>query len=108
MRKHTIPLVLVVTALLVGSLVLANAVVQAQKPAEVDKVLGIQMSSDSFGVTWDVVGSGGGQIASAHFRVRSTIGQPATGWKQSTSFKEHTGYWQPFTYRVYLPLVVKN
>ncbi|MCD4737667.1 MAG: hypothetical protein K8R89_00190 [Anaerolineae bacterium] len=67
-----------------------------------------QMGSAHFGLDWNVVGTGGGKIASAHFQIRSTLGQPTTGWIASSHFKNHAGYWQRFTYRIFLPLVLRN
>lgn len=67
-----------------------------------------QMGSTHFGLDWNVVGSGGGKIASTHFQIRSTLGQPTTGWIASTHFKNHAGYWQNYTYRIFLPLVLRN
>ncbi|HNT78794.1 MAG TPA: hypothetical protein PKH77_27630 [Anaerolineae bacterium] len=68
------------------------------------------MESAHFGLDWDVVGAGGSEIASTHFRVASTIGQPATGNLSSAHFAAHTGYWQTLstTHRVYLPLVMRD
>ncbi len=67
-----------------------------------------QRGSANFGLDWNVVGTGGGKIASAHFQIRSTLGQPTTGWIASSHFKNHAGYWQNYTYRIFLPLVLRN
>lgn len=89
---------------------LTNQAASAQRPAlvEAEPFRPAQMGSANFGLDWNVVGCGGGKIASAHFQIRSTLGQPATGWIDSTNFKNHAGYWQNFTYRVFLPLVLRN
>jgi len=68
------------------------------------------MDSAHFGLNWDVIGAGGNTIASTHFRVVSTMGQPAIGNISSAHFAAHTGYWQNLStvYRIYLPLVMRD
>lgn len=68
------------------------------------------MDSAHFGLNWDVVGAGGSEIVSAHFRVAATMGQPAVGNLNSAHFAAHTGYWQTLgaTHRIYLPLVMRE
>ncbi len=89
---------------------LTNQAASARQPvlAESGSFSTVQMGSANFGLDWNVVGYGGGKITSAHFQIRSTLGQPTTGWIASTNFKNHAGYWQNFTYRVFLPLVLRN
>ena len=113
MRKHRPFLVLVLFGLLMGGIafILSNRpAVQAQDLFQPEGVQQIQMSSTNFDLSWDVIGTGGGVITSDHFRVHATIGQPTTGWKTSTNFQQHTGYWQSFgfTYNLYLPLIIRD
>lgn len=110
MKGYKWLLLLALAGLLAGGLVIALAgrPVQAQDPPLPGSALGVQMRFTHFRLDWYVIGSGGGEISSAHFRMRSTIGQPAVGWKSSTHFQEHTGYWQPFIRRIFLPLVLRS
>jgi hypothetical protein len=89
---------------------LVTGAAEAQTPPPEESITGqlLQLASDHFGLAWNVVAGGGDVMASDHFRIQSTIGQPATGWVEGTSFKVHAGYWQTFVYRVYLPLVLRN
>lgn len=109
--KHKLWILALSALLGVGMTVgLATVAAEAQTPPPGESVTGqlLQLASDHFGLAWNVVGGGGGVMASDHFRIQSTIGQPATGWVEGTSFKVHTGYWQTFFYRVYLPLVLRD
>ncbi len=67
------------------------------------------MGSAHFGLDWDVVSAGGGEIDSTHFQVASTIGQAAAGNISSDHFAVHTGYRQNMRtlYQLYLPIVLR-
>lgn len=67
-----------------------------------------QMASPHFRLDWRVGAAGGGRISSAHFQLSSTIGQPAIGPADSAHFALHTGYWQRFGTKIYLPLVMRG
>jgi hypothetical protein len=67
----------------------------------------MRMVSDHFSLNWDVLANGGNTMGSSHFRLSSTLGQPAIGNASSPHFELRAGYWQNFFYRVYLPLVLR-
>src|SRR5512133_1909649 len=64
-------------------------------------------------IDWYVLGGGGGASASAHYVVRGTLGQAASGppLAESTSFAVNAGYWFEGTLdrivRIFLPLVTR-
>jgi hypothetical protein len=68
----------------------------------------------AYDVTWNVVGGGGQPISSAHYVVRSTVGQPAASppYASSGAFVVSGGYWfgsaaAEAEYNVYLPIVMR-
>ena len=95
MRKNRPVVVLVVIGFL---LVLAvGAAVLAQ-------------GSASFNLDWHVVGSGGGESASASYRVQGTIGQSMSGPPDAAgaTYAMTSGYWVFGARRtVYLPTVAR-
>jgi len=68
----------------------------------------VQIGSAHFRIDWSVMASGGSRIGSAHYGLASTIGQPATGRKDSTHFNGCTGFWcfTNFLRRLLLPLIM--
>ena len=70
----------------------------------------VQMSSNSFSLRWNVAAAGGETMASESesFRLSATIGQPVVGAMEGDLFKHRVGYWQPWTFRIYLPLVLRS
>lgn len=49
--------------------------------------------SGSYDLSWHVIGAGGGERASASFRVQDTAGQPAVGRSQGTAVELIAGFW---------------
>lgn len=94
MRKTWILAVVFVTLLLGGALLLT-------RPSQAQ-------SSTSYAVEWNVFGGGLGEMSSSSYRLRATMGQALAGWFEGTNYKVHAGYWQNFTYRIFLPLVLKS
>jgi hypothetical protein len=92
---------------LTNQFVLAQSLQTPDAPATQETTALADMTSSNFSLAWNVMGQGGGKISSAHFKVHSSIGQPAVGNMSSTSFKLHTGFWQNFIRKVFLPLVIR-
>jgi len=97
------------------ALLLSTAVtVAAQAPPEGETggveagAASAEMRSNSFGLQWSVAASGGSTMESAHFRLSSTMGQPVAGTFDGDHFSHRAGFWQPWFYRVYLPLVIRG
>ncbi len=92
---------------LTNQFVLAQTLQTGQAPtADEAPQLG-DMNSTNYSLAWNVIGQGGGKISSPHYKVNSTIGQPAVGNLSSPSFKLHTGFWQNFLYKLFLPLLTR-
>jgi hypothetical protein len=52
------------------------------------------MSSASYTITTDVLGSGGGILQSTNYTMQCTVGQPSPiGISGSTSYVNHDGFW---------------
>jgi hypothetical protein len=111
MDNHKLALVLVMAAVLgLGVLVVllgGPAEAQTRPMVGSESARKLEFGSAHFGLDWNVLGSGGGEMSSTNFRLRSTIGQSAIGRQESAHFKNHAGYWQTFIFRVYIPLVLK-
>ncbi len=61
------------------------------------------VSSNSFSqnkageeINWDVIASGGGEVASTNYKVNVTIGQSVAGLTESVEHSLHIGFWQNF------------
>ncbi len=67
-----------------------------------------QVSSEHFGLNWNVGASGGNSMSSAHFGLASTTGQAAIGNSSSANFAHRAGFWQEFLHRILLPFIAKN
>jgi hypothetical protein len=69
---------------------------------------GVPIGSAHFGLNWSVIASGGGALSSPHFRLSSTLGQPATGAKGGANFGTCTGFWcgLDFVRDLFLPLLL--
>lgn len=79
------------------AMALTSAQANARQPAAVQQ----------YGMTWDVVASGGTTMSSSSYRLESTTGQAVAG---PSSNEDHTllsGYWQEFLWRVLLPIVLR-
>ena len=70
----------------------------------------LAQSSASFNLNWHVIGNGGGESGSAHYRVNGTFGQYAAAppASSSASFNVSGGYWFNAENRIYLPLILRN
>ena len=92
------------------SLLGGQALAQEGPPMSDQIISSTNMGSPHFGLDWNVVGTGGGTISSAHFTVSSTIGQPTVGTVDSAHFEVCTGYWcwLDRVASIFLPLVMKN
>ena len=55
---------------------------------------------------WDAVASGSSILTSAHYIMKSTIGQPVIGASKSAHYILHSGYWYDFLH-IFLPLTRK-
>jgi uncharacterized protein YdeI (BOF family) len=55
-------------------------------------VPGLSQAAD-YKIDWYSINSGGGLVTGGAFRVNSSIGQPAAGSTQSTSFLHFVGFW---------------
>jgi hypothetical protein len=71
-------------------------------------------TSTNFNLNWHVVGSGGGESASADYRVNGTMGQAFASPPKSSSasFTLNSGHWASSSASggtaVYMPAVLKN
>lgn len=71
----------------------------------------LAQSSAGFNLEWNVVGSGGGESASAGYRVEGTVGQSMAGSPPASggAFAVTSGYWVFDTRRtLYLPTVSRR
>lgn len=76
-----------------------------------DAQAGIQGTSDSYGLNWDVVSSGGNVMTSDSYTFKSTSGQVVIGQSSSPSFTMHSGYWvaiRDAISRIFLPLLMRE
>jgi ABC-type nitrate/sulfonate/bicarbonate transport system permease component len=87
---------------ILGLLFMTAAVALAQPgPAE-------PAEPQAFGLTWDVVASGGTSMSSAHYIMQSTAGQGVVGQSSSVGFGLHSGYWygiRNYINRVFMPML---
>jgi len=70
-----------------------------------------KMSSAHFALNWNVIGTGGGNIQSSHFKSSNTFGQPTTGHIDSAHYQTCPGFWCGainFVKRIFLPIILKN
>jgi hypothetical protein len=87
MRKRKrfllILLLLAAAGVWLGSSLLTTTA-QAQQPEAVQQ----------YGLTWDVVASGGATMSSDSYTMLSTTGQPLAGPASNDTHTLHSGYWQ--------------
>ena len=88
--KSVLPLLLLLAALILATLALA------------------QTSAD-FDLSWHVVAGGGGRSTSADYVVQGTAGQAAAGppSAQGADYHLNSGFWYPSEFELYLPLAAK-
>ncbi len=69
----------------------------------------LAQTSAHYNLEWHVIGGGGQPVASASYRVNSTVGQGAASPPYSTSahYAVSGGYWFATVYYVYLPVTLK-
>jgi hypothetical protein len=74
----------------------------------------LAQSSANFNLGWHVIGSGGGESTSAHYRVNGSMGQSLASPPKSSnaSFTLNSGYWfngsNGGEIAIYMPAVLKN
>lgn len=90
MFKKKQAVVLVIVAVLAGTLLLTGALMAEPSSATVDP--------------W-VMAGGGGRVTPASSSMEVTIGQSAVGWVSTDAYGLCAGYWCYEDYAVYLPLV---
>jgi hypothetical protein len=98
-------LILVLVAVLVSFRLAVAQVGPAETQAAAAPLLP-NMSSASYSLNWDVLANGGGELASASYRLQSTLGQNAIGTSTSPSFSLHAGFWQLVNYLLFMPLIL--
>jgi len=93
--KRKLILLLLVIALITGGALVAVSNSKAQ-------------TSTNYGLEWHILSGAVGEMCSTSFCLNSTLGQTMAGEFSSTNYNLWAGYWQKLTYRVYLPLVLRN
>ena len=73
----------------------------------------LALTSPHFDLSWHVLGGGGGQLASASYRVDGTVGQAVASPPLAASphFVLSSGYWYsqaPPPPRIYLPMILRS
>jgi hypothetical protein len=63
---------------------------------------------DGYGIEWNVLSGAIGPMSSSSYRMQGTMGQTMAGWFSGPTYKVHAGFWQNFSYRVFLPVMLKN
>ena len=64
-----------------------------------------------FRIPWDVIGTGGDEMASTNYAIKGTIGQAAAGRARSPNYGLQIGYWHgkgEEMHGLYLPLTLKG
>ena len=91
MTKKTL---ILVTAVLVCSLILAGSV----------------LAANGFAIPRSVIGGGGQKLKSSGYVLNGTVGEPITSGLHEghASPGYSSGFWWPPAFEVYLPLVVKE
>jgi hypothetical protein len=71
---------------------------------------GLAQTSAGFNLEWHVLGSGGGQAASASYRVNGTVGQGIASppYGGSARFSLSSGFWYSDQMHLYLPVITSN
>jgi hypothetical protein len=110
MRKRT----LIVAGLLALILVLVAGALAAQPGLSRAEPLpqrpAATYCSDSFCLDWQVLAGSLGEMESASYRLRGTLGQTMAGLFSSTSYELHAGYWAGVQSgdRVFLPALMRE
>jgi hypothetical protein len=70
----------------------------------------LAQTSAGYNLEWHVVGSGGGEAASASYRVNGTIGQGVASPPRASGarFSVSSGYWYSDQIHLYLPVISGN
>ena len=62
----------------------------------------------AYDLSWNVISSGVTSFTTAgNYSLGGTIGQSATGPLSGGGYKLNSGFWQPASFSVYLPIVLK-
>ena len=62
----------------------------------------------AYDLSWNTIGSGGTSFTTVgNYSLGGTIGQSATGPLSGGGYKLSSGFWQPASFSVYLPIVLK-
>jgi hypothetical protein len=67
-------------------------------------------SSTNYDLSWNVISSGGGAMASGSYMLQGTLGQVVAGDAQSQNYMlDSQGYWfAPEMHIVFIPIVIRN
>lgn len=105
-----------VAALLALTLLGGTARAQTSPPEPENELLAqlglatVQMGSAHFGLDWNLVTPGGGNVGSPHFHISASLGQPTVGAKSSPHYETCTGFWcgLDFIKRIFMPLLLRD
>jgi hypothetical protein len=108
-KDHQALLVLLMLIAVLMAIFGSTLTARAEKLALQPNRDGVNMTSASYDLTWDVVASGGETLTSSSYQVMATVGQPALGTTTSTSYNLKSGYWLLDLLReIFLPLIMKG
>jgi hypothetical protein len=109
-RKLLLILPIVLMAVVFSAVLVAARMPEAGPAAQANTLTGPPLGSPHFQLDWNVAADGGGTVASTHYQVSSTIGQPATGISGSSNFEVCSGFWCKVLafFELYLPIQLRN
>lgn len=108
-KTERVAILVVVLVLVVFALAGRSSPAWAENQTVRPVAAGPAMSSASYNLDWDVTASGGGEMSSSSFTIKSTAGQAALGNKSSASYGEESGFWVlDFIRDLFLPLIMRN
>jgi hypothetical protein len=108
-KEHKILLVLLMLIAVLISVIGSTSTARAEKLVLQPIRDGVNMTSASYDLTWDVAASGGETLTSSSYKVMATVGQPALGTITSTSYNLKSGYWLLDLIReLFLPIIMKG
>jgi len=58
-----------------------------------------------YGISWDVIASGGTTMSGSSYTMLSTTGQAVAGPSSGTEYTLLSGYWQKFISEILLPII---
>jgi len=68
----------------------------------------LAQTSANYDLSWNVLGNGGGNMDSANYGLRFTVGQAVTGSAGGTDYGLGAGFWQADFFQLYLPLILRQ